>query len=127
MTMFTSPTGLQSQYHEVLPGDIASITDKANSILALNFRNYGRYFFIDNTLRDGGNIGADISLALLHPESELTNDNKLFWLNIGSPRTLNFSVGDAPGIHFLPGARVYAWLASGVVTPTQGKLSLFAI
>lgn len=123
MSLFAGKRALRHQFEKLTGADLVSATDKSSALLLIKYGNYGRFSWFDNTIVDAGDVGLEIGLVVVHPEADPSDDdNRLEWIEIPALRVINYGTGEAPGISFDPGTRIYAYVVSG--TPAGGKLSL---
>lgn len=124
MSLFTGKKTLRHQFAKLTFTDLTPAINLATSLELIRFQNMGRLAFLDNTLTDVSGDPVDVALYLVHPEATaLTDDFKLFWIELPGLRVINYSVGDVPGIAFDPGTRIYVHTLS---VPTAGALRLSA-
>lgn len=127
MSIFSGKRGLRHSFAKLTAAELSAAT-AATTIgtakLLHTYKNWGRLSYLDNTLIDGSGNGVDVGLALVHPEADPTDPTfRLFWIELPGLRVLNYSTGDAPGIAFDPGTRLYAWYLSA---PASGSVRLAA-
>lgn len=131
MSLFAGQRALRHQFEKLTMADLAGADSIANAKLWIRFGNWGRLSYIDNDLTyDAGGTptGVEISIAAVHPERDPADPaNRLFWLEIAPFRVINYSVGDAAGIAFDPGTRLYVYTTNTTVTggsPTNPRGAL---
>ena len=123
MSIFSGKKALRHQFEKIAFGDMAATT-LATAQLFIKFNNWGRLSFIDNTLVDGSNNPIDVTFALVHPDADGSDvANRIEWIEVPGLRVINYSVGDAPGISFDPGTKMYVYNNSGL-TPASGALRI---
>ena len=123
MSFFSGKNALRHQYADLVAADLATATTPATAVLWIQFQNYGRLSYIDNDFLDGGSLGVELDIYAVHPEQDPTVvANRLFWINMGGGRVINYSTGGAPGIAFDPKTRLYVSCPAGV--PASGKLRI---
>ena len=125
MSLFTGTKALRHQFEKLLTADLAGANDAATAKLWIVFGNWGRLAYIDNTLRDNNDNGTEVQLLVQHPDAPVGDTTyRLPWIEVPGNRVINYSVGNAPGIAFDPGTRIYVYKLAGSIEPTHGALRI---
>jgi hypothetical protein len=113
-SVFSGVTGLRSRYAEAATADLAGKTSKTTALYIAEMDMGARFLYIDNGL------DAVLDFWLVHPGAVDPADpaNRLFFLEIGKNRVMNFDFLPSLGMFFDPGSRLY--VAVNGSAPTNG-------
>lgn len=118
-SIFKGKRALQHQYAELTSTQIvdAEASDLESSVQLTMLNAASRLVYLDNSLN------VDVRLALVHPDLPPDAANKLFWIEIGANRVLNYQTGDIPTLIFEPDTRIFLYCP---VTPGSGKFRIIS-
>jgi len=122
MSIFSGKRGLRHQFEKLVPADLSGATTRATAKLWIEFRNWSRLSYLDNSLVDISSNPVDVNLVLVHPDADVNSSEfRLDWLELPGLRVINYSTGDAAGVAFDPGTRLMVY-TTGI--PTSGALRI---